>query len=210
MNEKQNPFIEEYINENKEKLVKHQYQYLEDREFLKVFISANDVLSSLRNSAQVVFEYIFKTLQTSSSYNRTIIDVGWKTYQTFCRYNDVAEEVSEKTFYRARKELIEKRIIAETEITGIYFFNLNYFFNGDRLVVVKEYIRKNSNVRPLSKKEVDKLVESSVPVLSKEEQDRMELEKFEESERKRRKAIQEKSLAKIAEQKGKMSSVLVL
>lgn len=139
---KENPFIKQFIEENREKIVKKQFEYLEDRQFIKVFIGANEVLSSLQKSSRLIYEYLFKTLQSSASYNQTEIEVSFRGYRAFCRQNKL-KPIAEVTFYRSRKELIEKGVIAEADEQGFYFFNINYFFNGDRFFVIHEFIRKN-------------------------------------------------------------------
>lgn len=152
---KENPFIAQYIEENKRNLIKKK-EYIADIQFVKVYIQANSVLSELQYCSKVLFEYLFKILQRSESYNQTEIDVSFKGYLVFCSRNKIKPMVK-SSFYRARKELMERNVLAETEINGIYFFNLNYFFNGDRFFVVNEYIRVNdvevSEVLP-EKKEV--------------------------------------------------------
>ncbi|WP_020181510.1 hypothetical protein [Methylotenera sp. 1P/1] len=149
---KENKFIKQYLDNNNieviegkfynknTKTIKKTVQLLDDKEFLKVFINANSVLSELKNSSKLVFEYIFKCLQASSSFNKTEIEVNYKHYVRFCRYNNV-KALCEKSFYLARKQLIELDIIDETDERGIYFFNLNFFFNGNRLTVINNYVR---------------------------------------------------------------------
>lgn len=129
--------------------IKKTVELLDDREFIKVFIGANSVLSNLKNSSKLVFEYIFKCLQDSASFNKTEIEVNYKHYNRFCRYNKV-KALCEKSFYLARKQLIELDIIDETEEKGIFFFNINYFFNGSRITVITDYVRLNSHSESVS------------------------------------------------------------
>lgn len=149
-----NPFIEEYIEKNKEHLIKKNTKYLDDREFLKVYINADCVLSNLKHSTKIVFEYIFNTLQKSESYNQTIIDLNFRNYVVYCNHKNF-EKVSRRSFYRAKDEMIDKKIIAKTNEVNIYFFNLNFFFNGKRLYVVNEYIKTN-NIELLEQKPIVK------------------------------------------------------
>ncbi|HOY70997.1 MAG TPA: hypothetical protein PL131_09525 [Methylotenera sp.] len=160
---KENKFIKQYLDNNnfevingkfynkKDKLIKKPVQLLDDKEFIKVFINANSVLSDLKNSSKLVFEYVFKCLQSSSSFNKTEIEVNFKHYNRFCRYNNI-KALCEKSFYLARKQLIDLDIIDETEDKGVYYFNLNYFFNGNRLTVITEYVRSNSSIKEDNKK----------------------------------------------------------
>ncbi|WP_018985662.1 hypothetical protein [Methylophilus methylotrophus] len=152
---KENKFIKQYLDNNNIEVkngkfyskntrsIKNTVELADDKQFIKVFISANGVLSNLKNSSKLVFEYVFKCLQDSASFNKTEIEVNFKHYTRFCRYSKI-KPLCEKSFYLARKQLIELDIIDETEEKGIFFFNLNYFFNGNRITVITEYVRVNS------------------------------------------------------------------
>lgn len=147
------PFIDDYISENKlivdgeeikmkrGKKIKS-VELLDDRRFVKVYIQSDEVLASLKNSTKIVFEYIFKTLQSSDSYNAMEIEFSYRDYVIFNKRRGIENPVSEKSFYNARAELIKNRIIALKDGTT-YWYNFNYFFNGDRFSVVKEYILNN-------------------------------------------------------------------
>jgi hypothetical protein len=144
------PFIEDYMIENKlfidEGEIKSRkgkkiktVEILDDKQFVKVYIQSDDVLSGLKNSTQIIFEYIFRMLQSSEAYNTMEIEFSYKDYLIFNKRRGIEKGVSEKSFYNARTELIKNKIIALKEGTT-YWYNFNYFFNGDRFSVVKEYI----------------------------------------------------------------------
>lgn len=165
---KENKFIKQYLDNNnievidgkffnkKTRVIKKTTEYLDDRQFIKVFISANAVLSNLKNSSKLVFEYVFKGLQSSSGYNKTEIEVNYKHYSRFCRYNTI-KPLCEKSFYLARKQLIELDVIDETDEKGLYYFNLNYFFNGNRLTVITEYVKTHNNVVDITNNKLQEL-----------------------------------------------------
>lgn len=58
--------------------------------------------------------------------------------------------MSEATFNRGMKELVEKGFVAATPSVGWYWINPDYLWNGDRLAFVKEYRKAPS---PGAKKE---------------------------------------------------------
>ena len=47
--------------------------------------------------------------------------------------------ISRATFFRGMTELIERGFIAESQSQGMYFLNIDYLFNGNRLAFIKEY-----------------------------------------------------------------------
>jgi hypothetical protein len=47
--------------------------------------------------------------------------------------------MAKATFERGLTELLTKEILYRSTITYVFFLNINYMFNGDRLAIVKEY-----------------------------------------------------------------------
>jgi hypothetical protein len=50
-----------------------------------------------------------------------------------------------RTYDRGIRELLEKEFLYRTVFDGLYFVNIRYMFNGDRLAFVKTYRVKNSD-----------------------------------------------------------------
>jgi hypothetical protein len=47
--------------------------------------------------------------------------------------------IGRATFHRGMTELIERGFLAESIEPGMYFLNIDYMFNGNRLAFIKEY-----------------------------------------------------------------------
>ncbi|HDR9180251.1 TPA: hypothetical protein QDB06_000775 [Burkholderia vietnamiensis] len=135
-----NPFIESFYKQHESEISIESKKYVSEKQFLKVYIAGNSVLASLKHSTKALFEFVFFQIQQRDSYNKTFISFSFSKYMEYCEENGF-DNISEKSFYRARKELLEKEIIAETGSDGVYYFNINYFFNGDRMKVVINYIK---------------------------------------------------------------------
>ena len=55
--------------------------------------------------------------------------------------------ISESTFYRGMKEIIEKKFIAESNVQNRYFLNPDFIFNGNKMTFVKAYmLKENENI----------------------------------------------------------------
>ena len=57
----------------------------------------------------------------------------------FSAVDQVLTPMSEATYTRGMRELIEKDFIAATKVQGWYWLNPDFVWNGDRLAFVKEY-----------------------------------------------------------------------
>jgi len=150
----ESPFIEEFIKAHKEDLVRHSKKYVSEREFVKIYIAGNEVLSSLKNSTKILFSFVFAQIQNRGSYNKDEIGFSYSLYEKFSREQDI-KPISKRSFFYSRDELIQKRILAKTEIEGQYFFNINYFFNGDRMHIVNTYIKCNPKLLDIVSNECD-------------------------------------------------------
>jgi hypothetical protein len=51
-------------------------------------------------------------------------------------------EISQRSYQRGMKQLLEKEFIFRTPAEGVFFVNIQYMFNGDRLAFIKGYKRK--------------------------------------------------------------------
>jgi len=71
---------------------------------------------------------------------------GWNQDQLYLHAQDAIKSpvmpVTEKTYQRGLKELIQKQFIAATSRPGWYWINPHLFFKGDRVVFINECVRK--------------------------------------------------------------------
>ena len=56
--------------------------------------------------------------------------------------------MSEATYTRGMREIVDKGFIAATPHIGIFWLNPDYVWNGDRLAFVKEYYKKSAEPYP--------------------------------------------------------------
>jgi hypothetical protein len=71
--------------------------------------------------------------------------------------------MSESTYFRGMKELIEKGFIAASTKTNIYYLNVDYMFSGNRLAFIKEYRLKSETPSKKDTKTID-MFEQAAPV----------------------------------------------
>jgi hypothetical protein len=54
-------------------------------------------------------------------------------------------DISKPTYYNALFELVNAKVLARSKVSYKFFVNPLFIFNGNRLTIVKDYIRKNSD-----------------------------------------------------------------
>lgn len=119
----------------------HQVEERDDAEFVKVFAAGVAASYDLTKTAQRVFSVVL------DQYQRTPMSRGYADYVNLLWFDDGIEGrdvgMSEKTFQRGLKELLQKRFIAPKD--GVSFWtNPALFFKGDRVMFIKEYRRRKN------------------------------------------------------------------
>lgn len=109
-----------------------QYQEVDKTQFLKLYINGVRALRQLSSSGGLVFEVLYRAVQDHKDSDRVFL--------AFDLIDQNLVKISESTFFRGMRELINKGFIAESTVQNSYFINPDYIFNGDRLTFVKTYI----------------------------------------------------------------------
>lgn len=99
--------------------------------FVKLFVKGVKALKELTGAGTKVFEVLYLRVQSSVGKDQV--------YMSFAAVDQVLTPMSNPTYDRGMRELIEKGFIAATPMQGIYWLNPSFVFNGDRLAFVKEY-----------------------------------------------------------------------
>ena len=109
----------------------HEVVEVDKTQFVKLYINGVKAFQGLKSAGAKVFEIIYRAVQDAPGTDRI--------YLHFMSVEQNITPISESTFYRGMAELIEKGFLAESVEPGMYFLNIDYLFNGNRLAFVKEY-----------------------------------------------------------------------
>jgi hypothetical protein len=107
-----------------------QLQEVDKTQFVKLYVNGVKALSDLSSAGTKVFELLYLEIQAAIGRD--------KVYLSFAAL-DPECGVTQSTFTRGIRELLDKKFIAATTSVGWYFLNPDYLFNGDRLAFVKEF-----------------------------------------------------------------------
>lgn len=98
--------------------------------FTKIFLSGVSAFYDLSKSAMKVFGYIVNSIKPNSdSFNFDLDDC-----KEFTGYS------AKNTIFNALAELAENKIIARGKNPYHYYINPTFFFNGDRLSLLEQYV----------------------------------------------------------------------
>jgi hypothetical protein len=107
--------------------------------FVKLFVKGVKALKELTGAGTKVFEVLYLRVQQTIGSDKVLM--AWS------EVDQALTPMSESTYMRGMRELIEKDFIAATPTQGMYWLNPSFVWNGDRLAFMKEY-RKASNKKP--------------------------------------------------------------
>jgi hypothetical protein len=120
----------------------HQVEDRDDAEFVKVFAAGVSAAYDLNRTAQRVFQAVLQ------EYERTPMHRGFaETVELFWFGDGLSGRdigMSEKTFQRGLKELLDKGFLAPKS-SSLFWVNPSLFFKGDRVMFIKEYRRRVSS-----------------------------------------------------------------
>lgn len=108
-----------------------QAQEVDKSQFVKLYINGVKALRDLTGAGTKVFEVLYLEVQKNIGK-----DAVWLAHSMI---DQELSPMSESTFMRGMRELIEKGFVAESVTQNRYFINPDYMWNGDRLAFVKEY-----------------------------------------------------------------------
>ena len=116
----------------------HQIQDMDSDQFVKVFAAGIAAAYDLGRTGQRVFQAILQKYEETPMHGGFADAVYLVWFDQGLSGQSIG--MSEKTFNRGLRELLDKSFIA-ARTPGIYWVNPALFFKGDRVMLVKEYRR---------------------------------------------------------------------
>lgn len=115
-------------------------EIVDPEKFVKLYLSGLDGMFELTKSGQRVFKVLWCQVQAHPNRDRVEL--------TKFVAEDHGDKMTERVFQRGVRELLEKEFIYMSSVSGMYFFNVEFIFNGNRIITAKEYVLKNTEVQP--------------------------------------------------------------
>jgi hypothetical protein len=103
--------------------------------FVKIFLDGIKQACGLSKSGQAVFELVYKQMRDKHGNDKIELS---QYFAQDCGLN-------ERTYRRGLRELLEKEFLYRSTSDGVFFINIRFMFNGDRLAFVKTYHLKGAS-----------------------------------------------------------------
>lgn len=121
------------------------FAFVEEREvdseqFVKVYLEGIRQYGQLSKAGALLFELVYREISGHNGKDRDIVTLNYPLAMIW------KPELARATFFRGMKELLEKGFLFRSMGADNYFVNVKFMFNGDRMVLIKDYKRKDMKV----------------------------------------------------------------
>jgi hypothetical protein len=110
--------------------------------FVKLFLDGIKQTAGLSKAGIQVFELVYNQVRQNPGTDEIKLNPFLA--------KDYGLDLSDRTYHRGVRELLEKEFLYRSPSDGVFFVNIRYMFNGDRLAFVRTYhLRGTDNQREL-------------------------------------------------------------
>jgi hypothetical protein len=102
--------------------------------FVKLFLDGIKQACNLSKSGMQIFELVYHQMREHPGNDKIELS----------QYMAHDRGLNQRTFRRGLRELLEKQFLYRSTSDGLFFINIRFMFNGDRLAFVKTYHLKES------------------------------------------------------------------
>ena len=102
--------------------------------FVKLFLDGLKQACNLSKSGMQIFELVYHQMREKPGNDKIELS----------QYFAHDRGLNERTFRRGLRELLEKEFLYRSTSDGVFFINIRFMFNGDRLAFVRTYHLKGN------------------------------------------------------------------
>lgn len=102
--------------------------------FVKLFLDGIKQAADLSKTGMQMFELVYQQMRANPGSDEIKLN----------QYVARDHGISDRTYQRGVRELLEKEFLYRSPSDGVFFVNIRFMFNGDRLAFVKSYHLKGA------------------------------------------------------------------
>jgi hypothetical protein len=118
----------------------YQFEEVDETRFVKLFLDGMKQAAGLSKAGLSIFELIYRQVQDNPNNDKVEL--------SFYAAANKIDGLNERTYQRGLRELLEREFLFRSPTEGVFFVNIRYMFNGDRLAFVTGYKRKSAKAKP--------------------------------------------------------------
>jgi len=109
---------------------------VDSEEFVKVYLEGVRKYGELKKAGTLIFEFVYRELSGKEAKDKDTVMLNYLLAKRW------KSNLTERTYFRGMNELLAKEFLYRTMAADVYFVNVRFMFNGDRLILAKSYRRK--------------------------------------------------------------------
>jgi hypothetical protein len=122
-----------------------QEEAVDQSRFIKLYEGGMQRFFGFSKAGVGVFRMVFKQMQLKPNEDQVVLSA----------YTAKEEEgIEQRTYHRGLRELLDKEALFASAIPSLFFVNIKFIFNGDRLHFIESYYLKRSASDALSQPEL--------------------------------------------------------
>ncbi len=114
----------------------YEFEEVDNAKFVKMFLAGIKQAAGLSKAGLAVFELVYSFVQENPNNDEVKL--------SFYNASEYIKGLNERTYRRGLRELLDREFLFRSSIDGVFYVNIRYMFNGDRLAFVKGYTRKKT------------------------------------------------------------------
>ena len=111
---------------------------VDSEEFVKIYLAGIRQYGELSKAGALLFEFVYKEMSGKDGKDKDTVTLNYILAQRW------KPDLSKRTYERGMNELLEKGFLYRSLAADVYFVNVRFMFNGDRMVVAQGYRRKGA------------------------------------------------------------------
>jgi len=112
----------------------YEWEEVDKERFVKLYLAGLKQAAGLSKAGLAVFEIVYNEMRGKPGEDSVLLGVSMSNLE-------------ERTFNRGLRELLEKEFLYRSTLASMFFVNIRFMFNGDRLAFVKGYRLKKEDPR---------------------------------------------------------------
>jgi hypothetical protein len=109
----------------------YEWEEVDKERFVKLYLAGFKQAAHLGKAGQAIFSVVYWQMRDNPNSDR----IGLSFYVA----SEHIKGLNERTYRRGLRELLEHEFLFRSPVEGVFFVNIQFMFNGDRLGFVKGY-----------------------------------------------------------------------
>lgn len=111
--------------------IAYEWEEVDKHRFVKLYLDGLKRAAGLSKAGLSILEVVYYQVRENPNSDKVELSLYTASQQI--------DNLTDRTYQRGLRELLEKEFLFRSPIPGLFFFNIRFMFNGDRLAFVKGY-----------------------------------------------------------------------